>query len=422
MGRNSHLRIATGLVAAGGLMLALGCTASGDDNGGSETSGETLVVWTYYTAGGQIDAMEAQNELWAEQHPDVEIEHVQIPFDQLPSRLLATATTQDGPDVVLDNVVVDFPSLAASGVLADLTDYWDGYEDKDQFGDSALFTFSDDRLYNVLSYTNLLGLYYNEDVLAQYDIEVPTTVSELEAAMQTVADAGEYTPMAMSGAATVEGAWMFMPLALGEGADYCTFDDPAVPAAFESLDQWTQNGYLPADTATWNQTDAWQAFLSGRYAFGINGNWNLGDVPDAGFGIGTAQYPAGSAGSFVFPGGEAIGIGAFSDKQDLAWEYIETAWLSDEASRINFEASGQIPTRASVATSDEVAENELAQPFIAAASDTATWPRNEQTAAMQSAVGEASSGLISGQYGLEEALQHAQTGVADARETGGGGC
>lgn len=417
MGRNNYLRAAVGLATAGGMLLVAGCSTVG-----GETSDDKLVVWTYYTAGGQIDALEAQNELWAAEHPDIEIEHVQIPFDQLPSRLLATAATQDGPDVVLDNVVVDFPSLAAGGVLADLTDYWESFADKDQFGESALFTYSDDRLYNVLSYTNLLGLYYNEDILDQYGIEAPSTIGELESAMAVVADAGEFTPMAMSGAATVEGAWMFMPLILGEGAGYCSFDSPAVTTGFEHLAGWADNDYIPADTATWDQADAWQAFLSGRYAFGINGNWNLGDVPNAGFGIGTAQYPAGPQGSYVFPGGEAIGIGAFSDKKDLAWEYIELAWLSEEASLINFQTSGQIPTRASVAESDEVAGTVLAQPFIAAASDTAAWPRNEQTAAMQTAVGEASSGLISGQYDTPEAIRHAQQNVAAALEAGGGGC
>lgn len=411
-------RFMVGVATATGLVLVTGCAAGG----GGESADEKLVVWTYYTAGGQIEAMDAQNELWATQYPDIEIEHVQIPFDQLPSRLLATATTQDGPDVVLDNVVVDFPSLAASGVLADLTEYWDGYADADQFDQSALFTFSDDRLYNVLSYTNLLGLYYNEDALTALGLEVPQTVEELEAAMEAVAADGQYTPMAMSGAATVEGAWMFMPLVLGEGGGYCDFDAPATAEGFETFSTWAENDWIPADTATWNQADAWQAFLGGNYAFGINGNWNLGDVPDAGFAIGTAQYPAGPAGSFVFPGGEAIGIGAFSDQKDLAWEYIETAWLSEEASLINFETSGQIPTRASVAGSNAVAENVLAQPFVAAAADTAAWPRNEQTAAMQTTVGEASSGLISGQFGTEQAIEYAQTGVAEALAEGGGGC
>jgi multiple sugar transport system substrate-binding protein len=419
MSKKRHARIAAAALMIGALS-ATGCSAGG--GGGEEPSDDTLVIWSYYTAGGQLDALDQQNELWNEANPDVKIEHVQIPFDQLPSRLLATASTQDGPDVVLDNVVVDYPSLVAGGVLADLTDYWDGYADKDLFGESAALKYGDGNIYNVMSYTNLLGLYSNEDILAEYGLEVPTTLEEFDAAMATVAEAGQYTPLAMSGAATVEGAWMFMPLILNNGGSYCSFEGDAVSTGFETLDDWARSGYIPADTATWDQADAWQAFMSGDYAFGINGNWNLGDVPNAAFEMGTARYPAGPEGSFVFPGGEGIGIGAFSDKKDLAWEYIETAWMSEEASLINFAASGQIPTRTTVAEADEVASNELAQPFIEAAGEAAAWPGNEQTAAMQNAVGAASSGLISGQFSTQEAIENAIADVEAAREAGGGGC
>lgn len=347
MGRSARRRLAVGALGLAGILAVAGCSASTEGSDGDKT----LVVWTYYTAGGQLDALEQQNALWAKSHPDVKIEHVQIPFDQLPSKLLATASTRDGPDVVLDNVVVDFPSLAAAGVLADLTDYWKGYDDKDDFGGASTWKYSDDRIYNVMSYTNLLGLYYNKDALKKAGVTPPKTVADLEKAMAAVAADGTSTPMAMSGVATVEGAWMFMPLINDEGGGYCSFEGPTVTNAFDRLGHWADSKYLPKETATWDQADAWQEFMSGKYAFGINGNWNLGDVPKANFPIGTTQYPAGSKGSHVFPGGEGIGIGAHSKQKDLAWEYITSAWMSPEASLINFKASGQIPTRASLADS-----------------------------------------------------------------------
>ena len=97
------------------------------------------------------------------------IDHVQIPFDQLAPRLLAGAATGDGPDVVLDNVVVDFPTLAASGALLDLTPYWDAYADAGQFPDSAVWS-TPDGIYNVMSYTNLLAMFYNQEALDEYGI------------------------------------------------------------------------------------------------------------------------------------------------------------------------------------------------------------------------------------------------------------
>src|SRR6478735_396909 len=176
-------RSAAAAVLAGCLALSAcgggGSDSDADSGSGSSGGSKTLTVWTYYVAGGQNDALEQQNAMFEKANPGVKVKTVQIPFDQLPSKLLATATTQEGPDVVLDNVVVDFPSLASAGVLADLTDDWDGYADKDLFSDSSVWKF-DDKVYNVMSYTNLLGLYYNKDALAKLKIDPPTTMDEFQ--------------------------------------------------------------------------------------------------------------------------------------------------------------------------------------------------------------------------------------------------
>lgn len=395
-------------------------TAEGSD-GGTDGDGATLTVWTYYVSGGQIDALDAQNELFAETHPDVEIEHVQIPFDQLAPRLLAGVSTQQGPDIVFDNVVVDFPALASSGGLLDLTPYWESYEDAEQFPESAVWT-QDGLIYNVMSYTNLLALYYNADILDELGIDPPTTVAELEDAMADVSSGSDHTPLAMSGVASPEGAWMFMPLLLGEGVDYCSFESAPVEEAFSTIERWSEEDYIPTETATWNQADAWQAFASGSYAFGINGNWNLGDVDSLGFEVGTTMYPGGSAGSVVFPGGEGIGIGSFSENPDLAWEYLQTAWLSADAGLINFGQSGQIPTRGDLADAPEVEANELVAPFVEAAGQTANWPGSPNTAAMQNLVGQSLSNVISGGASAADATAEATEAVTAEIEDGGGTC
>lgn len=384
---------------------------------------QKLTVWTYYVHGGQTDAMDQQNaELWAASHPDVAIEHVQIPFDQLASRLLGSVVTGDGPDVVLDNVVVDFPTLASSGALLDLTPYWDAYEDKAQFPASSVWTW-EDRVYNLLSYTNLLGLFMNQDALDRLGIAAPTTIEEFETAMAAVKADGTSTPLAMSGVASPEGAWLFFPILLGEGVDYCNLDGASLQTGLERLRSWVDQGWLPQDAATWDQADAWQAFFSGNYAFGLNGNWNLGDVRNnATFTVSTTRYPAGSQGSHVFPGGEAIGIGGTTQVPDLAWEYIKTAWLSKEAGLINFNASGQIPTRGDLAQDPAITQDALALPFVQAAAETGNWPKNEKTADMQNAIGTAVSEIISGQTTPADAASRAADAVKAALEAGGGSC
>ncbi|SEE21227.1 ABC transporter substrate-binding protein [Ruania alba] len=391
------------------------------DGGSSDADGETLTVWSYFTSPGQIAALEEQNALFEAAHPDVTLESVTLPGDQVVQRLLSTATTQEGPDVVFDNVVVDFPTLAGSGVLYDMSSYWSEYEHADQFPDNATWEY-EGGIYNVMSYTNLLGLYYNADALAEIGIEPPTTIEEFDAALHTVLEDGRYTPLALSGAPDVGSAWVTFPQLLGEGVNYCNISEEATESAFSRLQSWAESGIIPQDAATWDQTDAWQPFMTGNYAFAINGNWQLGNVPDASFEVGTTRYPAGSEGSHVFPGGEGIAIGEYASNPDLAWEYIKTAFMSDEGSEINYENSGQIPMRADVAENLDLSENELVIPFVEAAAETGVWPANEQTGEMQLQFGQATSAVISGQAPASEAAAMAVTGIEEAREAGGGGC
>src|SRR5699024_9880705 len=218
----------------------------------------------------------------------------------------------EGPDVVFDNVVVDFPTLAGSGVLYDMSSYWAEYEDAGQFPENAAWEY-EDGLYNVMSYTNLLGLYYNADALDEVGIDPPTTIEEFDAALHAVLDDGRYTPLALSGAPDVGSAWVTFAQLLGEGVDYCNITEEATASVFSRVESWAASGIIPQDAATWDQPDAWQPFLTGNYAFAINGNWQLGNrFDEIEFEVGTTRYPAGSAGSHVFPGGEGIAIGEFA--------------------------------------------------------------------------------------------------------------
>ena len=231
----THGRRAMGAMAAGMLLAAAGVGVAGA--GGVHPrgdGGETLTVWTYYTTGGQIDALDAQNELSRRDPPRRDDRSRPDPVRPARPCLLAGAATGDGPDVVLDNVVVDFPTLAASGALLDLTPYWDAYPDAGQFPDSAVWS-TPDGIYNVMSYTNLLAMFYNQEALDEYGITPPTTIDELATAMATVAEGGDYTPLAMSGLSNPEGAWMFMPLLLSQGIGYCNLDADATEAAFTTL-------------------------------------------------------------------------------------------------------------------------------------------------------------------------------------------
>ena len=308
-------------------------------------------------------------------------------------------------------------------MLADLTGYWDGLRGQGPLLASSSVWRFDDKVYNVMSYTNLLGLYYNQDALDAVGIEPPETLEEFETALEAVAADGTYTAaravrcpdrrggVDVHAAAARRGHRLLQPRR--GRAHHRHGADPGLGARPASPHARRRPGTRPTRG---------RPFTSGKYAFGINGNWNLGDAAAADFTVGTTRFPAGSEGSQVFPGGEGIGIGAFAEDQDLAWQYIQDAWLSSEAGLINFEASGQIPTRSDLADDEAVTSNTLVQPFVAAAGETAAWPLNEQTAAMQTAIGQSSSAVLSGEKDAATAAAEALAGVEDAKEEGGGSC
>jgi multiple sugar transport system substrate-binding protein len=385
----------------------------------------TLSVWTYYTSLTVLSPLDA---LFNKVCPNVKVDQILVPFSQLDSKLLATASTHQGPDVLLNNYVVDFPELQRAGVMLNLSNYWASYPDKSQYPASAQLRGPNGAIYTVLSYTNLVGFWYNKTILDQYGITTPpTTIAQMTVDMKKVVAGGKYQGLAEAGVGTVEGAWLFMPLLLDQNVNYCNLaaNKPKVTAAFGEVSEWAKDKLVPSDTSTWTQSDSWQSFVTGKYAFGLLGNWNLQSAATtAKFSYGTGVFPANDndGKSYVFPGGEGLAIGAYTKYPGVAWQYLESTFLSRQGSLIDFEGSGSIPIRFDVSSEPAVKKDKFLAPFITAAHDSARWPDNPQTAAMQTAIGQAVSGVISGQLTASAAAAQAISGVTKARQAGGGGC
>jgi multiple sugar transport system substrate-binding protein len=307
--------------------------------------------------------------------------------------------------------------------MKDLTSYWDSFADKDQYPAGTVWK-TDGKIYNLLPYTNLLGMYYNKTALAASGITTPpTTLDELQADMAKVTATGKYKAIALSGAPTVEGAWLFAPQLLGLGVDYCNLSGQKVESAFQRIATWHEDGYTPQATATWDQNAAWQQFMTGKYAFAFNGNWQLGSVTDASFPWGTAEFPAPDGGtSKVYPGGEGFAIGANSKHPKLAWEFLSQTIFSQQGQEEVFAKAGSIPLLASAAASKAIAGDASVRPFVEATKDTGAWPDNENTADMQTAFGQAVSGVLSGQLSASQGAAQAESQIRELINQGGGTC
>ncbi len=411
------------VVATALVLVTAGCAIKTNPTGSTASGTTTLTFWEYYD-GTQLTWLQGQVKLFEQKNPKVKINLVQSTGTQFDQKLLASVATGTTPDLFINNIVVDFPTLVSAGVMADLTPYWDKFSGKSQFPNSAVWT-SDNKVYNLMSYTNLLGMFYNKKILSQYGITPPTTLDEMTADMAKIEAAGKYQGVALSGAPTVEGAWLFAPQFLGLGVGYCNLDSSAaqLTAAFNRIAAWRANDSLPRAAATWDQNASWQQFMTGKYAFGLNGNWQLGNAKKADFSYGTVEFPAPAGGkSQVYPGGEGFGIGAKSKNKDLAWQFLEQMVMSPQGGTSVYTEAGSIPVNSEVADSAALKKDPYVQPFVKAAQDTAAWPKNSNTAAMQQDLGVAVSAVISGQLSPAAATQKAISTIDAAKQKGGGGC
>lgn len=350
------------------------------------------------------------------------------PGTELDSKLLATASTHNGPEVLHNNYVVNFPELQRAGVMCSLTKCWNAYPQKSEYTSSEQLKGADGQIYSVLTYANLIGHWYSKSILAQYHITtIPTTIAQMTADIKKVVAGGKFQCLAESGSPNVEGAWLLMPLLLDNGVNYCTLSSnrSKVTTAFTEVSQWGKDKIIPSATATWTQSDSWQEFVPGKFASGILGKWNLQSAKtQAKFPYGTAVLPSNHAAtkSYVLPGREGLAVGAFSKHPSAAWKYLETPWLSKQGNITDFTASGQMPMRKDVAGSALIERNKLIQPLITAVSDSATGPNNPQTAAMQTGMRQVVRGVISGQLTPAVATTQVIANVDRARKAGGGGC
>ncbi len=399
------------IAAAVALPLAFGlvaCTQSAEaptDDPITPDIEATLTIWHYNELAGLQD-IDPQIAQFQKLYPNVEFEVTFIPEEQFPNRVISAATSQDGPDIMWYNGAFT-KTFADAGVIGDITDEWAAFEDASLFPDSVLQS-AGDRIYGVQAYVNLNALYFNQTILDEIGVDVPSTFDELEDAMRAATDAG-YRGMMLPGAPGVAGEWISKAFFTGYGVqNFSDYADPAVEEMFNRVVGWVDEGLVPKATVTLPQAEAVNEFVSGDVAFYVGGNWQLTLPADGGFDWGVAPMPAGPAGpAIVYLGGQAEALGAFASNKALAWEFLKQTWLTKEHGTMRL-GLGSIPTRADVLEGD-------VDPNVQAYADAAAngTPLSSDTATTL-AVGDLWSGVLAGQTGPADAASQAAQIAAGA--------
>jgi len=360
--RRSRLRagiVATAVAAAAALALA-GCSGGGAGSSSGSGGSSTLTVWHYFSDPNQVKVLTDYADLFQQQNKGVTVKNVYVPYDQLDQKLIASAGAKTGPDVVVFNGA-DASNLALAGTLAPLDAKWSSYADKGQFPSSVVHKLKG-KTYAVQGYVNLLGLWYNKDILDQLGVTPPKTMDELDAAMAKAKAAGK-SGITLSGLPNSQGEWQAYPWLTAAGFDIAKPSASALQSGFSTVAGWVDKGYLSKESTTWDQTVPFQKFAAGDVAFAENGNWQIATAKStAKFNYGVVPLPLGSKGK-VYLGGEGEAIGAYSKNPDLAWKYLQATYFSSKGQLIALKDSGTIPARADTASDAAVTGDPLIKPF-----------------------------------------------------------
>lgn len=349
------------LAALGVAAVALaGCTSGGaggaseiGEPGATDISG-TVTFWHAFSA----DSAEVATlddiliPSFEEKFPDVDVEAVPVPYDELHQKLITAVAGDQLPDLVRADIIW-VPQLADLGVLEPLST---SMPDFDEIADGVFpgplaTNLWKGEYYGLPLGTNTRVAMYNEEVFAAAGVEVPSTFEELSEVAPALKEAGAYA-FADNGAS----GWNVLPWIWSAGGDIVNEDaseasgylnSPESVAGIQALVDLYADEYLPpiilGDAGGLSTSDG---LAQGAYATIYDGPWMYpifaGQYPD--FELKDAPVFAGDGGSISVVGGEDIVLTSSSENKAAAAEFLR--FLLSEEAQLEMAKVGQMPVLA----------------------------------------------------------------------------
>ncbi|MBP5358217.1 MAG: extracellular solute-binding protein [Treponema sp.] len=238
-----------------------------------------VVIWYYWETIGHQKALDHIITEFNNKQSAIKVSAKYVPFADFKKQLSIGAAASELPDlVILDNP--DHASYASMGIFADIT----GKFDVSTYYPGPVNSCTlNGRLYGVPFGSNDLVLFYNEDMLKEAGVSVPTTWNELlDAAAKCTK--GNVSGFAHSSLQNEEGTFNFLTWLWSTGATSYEIGSANGIKALTQVQKMVQNGGMTVEAINWTQGDTMNQFISGNLAMMINGTWQIptmrAEVPD----------------------------------------------------------------------------------------------------------------------------------------------
>ena len=319
--------------------------------------GEKVEVFSWWTGGGEAAGLEAMIEVFNEKHPDIEFVNAAVAGGAGTNARAVLATrlqAGDAPDSWQGHAGQELiGTYVAADQLEPVNFLFEENGWLDVMPDTLIPLISQgDDIYSVpVNIHRANVLWYNPAVLEENGLEVPTTIEEWFAAMDTLQEAGMDAPLALGEQWTV--MHLMETVLLGTmGPDAYNglwyggteWDDPAVTEALENFEKVMSYTNSDASALTWQ--DASQLVINGDAAFNVMGDWaegyfrELGQEPNVGYGW--APVP-GSGGTFQFLSDSFV-LPKNAPDREAAVAWLEVAGSIEGQDAFN-PVKGSIPAR-----------------------------------------------------------------------------
>lgn len=324
-----------------------------------EEAAETgqVEIFSWWTGGGEAAGFEAMIDVFNEQYPDYELVNAAVAGGAGTNARAVLATRLQAGDAPESWQGHAGQELIGTYVAADQLEPLNFlYEEEgwlDVMPETLIPLMSEgDNIYSVpVNIHRANVLWYNPTVLEEAGVEVPTSLDEWFAAMDTLREGGMDAPLAMGEQWTAMHLFETVLLATLGPDEYNAIwsgeGDWSGPEVTEALENYARAlEYVNSDASTLTWQDASQLVTNGDAAFNVMGDWAEGYFRELGLepneGYGWAPVP-GTDGNFQFLSDSfVLPVNAPNREGALAWLRVAGSQAGQDAFN---PIKGSIPAR-----------------------------------------------------------------------------
>jgi len=356
-------------VSALGLVALTACGGSSGSSGGG-ADGPVEITFSYLWAGPEGEAVEQIITDFNESQDEIVVRGVSSPDTQ---QQLTAMSSANGTFDISDNFGTNLGAWASRGILEPLDEHLAANDvSLDDFVPATMEQmYYEDTVYAMPITVHTFQLMYNQTLLDEAGIPVPTTMDELAAAVRALTvqeEDGTVTRVGLS-APALENTITTLGYAFGGNWDEGNQPTPTVAGNVEGLNWWYENVIEPVGADNYATFVAGQGeynsaadpFYSGTAAMVIDGEWRALSAPVVAPELdwGVTSIPVSSAGleGVTQVTTSTLFIPANSQHKEEAATFL--AYLVGEQGMTDFAlALGNLPSRVDLIDSDAFSDIE----------------------------------------------------------------